>query len=124
MPGFFISNIEKSDFTCNNKEENYINDEIRYDSFICKRNTLNKFINDKCLRENSSYIVIAEGVLLNKLELFDYYKVSDVFSLIIKMYEEKGESFFDAFCGSFSGAVYCKDEQKWIIYHTTDLITN
>ena len=32
------------------------------------------------------------------------------------MYEEKGESFFDAFCGSFSGAVYCKDEQKWIIY--------
>ena len=23
MPGFFISNIEKSDFTCNNKEENY-----------------------------------------------------------------------------------------------------
>ena len=116
MPGFFISNIEKSDFTCNNKEENYINDEIRYDSFICKRNTLNKFINDKCLRENSSYIVIAEGVLLNKLDLFDYYKVSDVFSLIIKMYEEKGESFFDAFRGSFSGAVYCKDEQKWIIY--------
>lgn len=61
-------------------------------------------------------IVVAEGYLLNKTELFRKYTASTMTELISHMYRDCGEAFFTEFRGCFSGAIYVKEENKWIVY--------
>jgi len=61
-------------------------------------------------------LVIAEGYLLNKKELFNKYTALTMTGLINQMFQRSGESFFSEFRGCFSGAVYVKPEDKWIVY--------
>lgn len=115
MPGFLISNIGKSklDNCFNNK---CLFDEFEFDEFYCARNTLNRFLGDKCFIEDDEYIAIAEGVVFNKRELFNAYSCHDMGSLIRLMYEDLGEVFFDKFRGPFSGALYDKRLSVWVVY--------
>lgn len=115
MPGFLISNIGKSklDNCFNNK---CLFDELEFDEFYCARNTLNRFLGDKCFIEDDEYIAIAEGVVFNKRELFNAYSCHDMGSLIRRMYEDLGEVFFDKFRGPFSGTLYDKRRSVWVVY--------
>lgn len=116
MPGFYISNLKKTTELHSVKQNRCIMNEKEYNEFSVKRCTLDKFINDKCFVETDKYIIVAEGVLLNKLKLYKMYETDSVPNLIIKMFERGGETFFDKFRGSFSGALFVKNESKWIIY--------
>ena len=78
--------------------------------------TLNKFLQDKAFEETEQLIIVAEGYLLNKAELFEKYDASTTGALISKMLQRSGESFLSEFRGCFSGAVYVKSEDKWIVY--------
>lgn len=81
-----------------------------------QRQTLNKFIQDKAFEETDQLIIVAEGYLLNKTALFAKYGASSVAGLISQMLERNGESFLSEFRGCFSGAVYVKAENKWLVY--------
>lgn len=50
------------------------------------------------------------------MELFEKYATSTMLELISLMLKRCGEAFFSEFRGCFSGAVYVKAEDKWIVY--------
>lgn len=116
MPGFFISN-ESIDISLENSiPETCLLEEMRYGGQTIRRNTLDKFLQDKAFEQNQDIILIAEGVLLNKVELFDRYCAKTVFELVIKMRSSGEAPFFREFRGSFSGALYDKKTGKWTIW--------
>lgn len=115
MPGFLVTNtnisLELKDRFLN-KVDSF---ELRSGDILAIANFLKKFQKDKTFFENEKYIVIQDGVILNKQELFKQLSVGDISDLIIKLYE-KNEEFFNIFRGPFSGAFYDKEKNKWFIY--------
>lgn len=90
------------------------NESLKYTNFCLKNFTLKKFENDKLFFQTESYIVVLEGVILNKMNL---QKDSDDWGeVVIKMYEELGDSFFSKFRGSFSGYFYDKKADKSLVF--------
>jgi len=85
------------------------------DNFVINK-FLKKFDNDKLFYEDDFYILVLDGVLLNKIELFKDYESKDILELVKKLYLIKGKEFFNLFRGSFSGALYNKKTEKWVIY--------
>lgn len=100
MPGFLVSNVNKS-FKLNN----LYNEKCVYENLECAfkvcRNTLNKFLDDKILQENERYIIVTDGVLLNKKTLMEQYQCDSLFALIITMYQQHGIKFPDYFRGGY-----------------------
>ena len=80
------------------------------------RQTLNKFLQDKAFSETEDLVVVIEGYLLNKLELFKKYGVTSTAKLVQVLFKELGEQFFKSFRGCFSGAVFHKEKRKWIVF--------
>lgn len=116
MPGFFITNLS-GDFKLRNYDDSRCRrDQISLDSWTVKRNTLNKFINDKVFCETETHFVLLEGVIYNFCELRDSCGCPDYSSTVVSMLENEGALFFQKFKGSFSGAVYDKKEKKWIVF--------
>ena len=77
--------------------------------------TTNKFYDDKCFDLKDGYFSCMEGVVLNKVELYDKYQVNSISNLTCLMYQEK-EDFFNDFRGSFSG-MYCDlPNSKWSFF--------
>ena len=113
MPGFLISNVKTEASLIDKYPERCISGRI--DGNI-QRNTLNKFLHDKAFEETDELIVIVDGYLLNKTALFDKYNSSTIAELIAVMLKKNGEDFFSEFRGCFSGAVYVKREEKWIVF--------
>lgn len=122
MPGFFVSNDKINLDLKNIYQEKCFAESIESKYFTIKRNTLNKFMDDKAFKETENAIIVLDGYLLNKALLFQKYDAKTVVSLIWNMYEEVGECFFNEFRGSFAGALYDKARDKWLIYtnHTGD----
>ncbi len=116
MPGFFVSN-KKVDIELKNYfPERCVTDAIDSNLFTAKRNTLNKFMQDKTLFENDDAVIALDGCLLNKKDLFEKYGVSSVEQLVLHMYKQNGDEFFTDFRGGFTGAYYDKKEDKWLVY--------
>ncbi|MEC4175718.1 asparagine synthase-related protein [Adlercreutzia sp. R7] len=115
MPGFFISNFGKIELD-NFRNNECVTDEWQIDGVFCARNTLNKFLHDKVFAEGKECFIIMEGVLLNKAELLVDYDVETVEELVSSMYLQHGRIFFDGFRGSFSGALYDKAREEWVIF--------
>ena len=103
MPGFLISNLPKKMSLRNYATYCYLA-ELEYDSYWAKWNTLNKYMQDKLFCQNERYILILEGVILNKQELCNKYKGTWE-EAVIKMYEQSGVTCMKELRGSFSGAV-------------------
>ena len=114
MPGFRISNVKTVSALVDRYPEKCISGVLG--GGIAQRQTLNKFIQDKAFEETEQRIIIAEGYLLNKAELFKKYDSSTITELISHTLEICGEAFFSEFRGCFAGAVYVKAEDKWIVY--------
>lgn len=113
MPGF---NLIIGDIRFQTKTENiFIYDYIENDSFAVNRFSVDKFHDDKIFYDSENYFVLLEGIILNKKEY--YIKGEDNWSeSIIYLYKKFGDSFFKRFRGSFSGLLYDKQENKWIIF--------
>lgn len=116
MPGFFISNQRLEVKLKNRYPEHCVQEELVSSDWTVRRNTLNKFMQDKTLTETETEITVLDGYLLNKKELFDRYESTTVAELMTRMYREKGETFFSEFRGSFSGAFYDKVQDQWIVF--------
>ena len=116
MPGFFISNKTIDIPLINRYPEWCVSENLYFEKMTIKRSTLNKFMNDKVLAETEKLLIVVEGYILNKSYLLEKYQVSDVGTLVEKMYFKEGETFFNFFRGSFSGAVYDKNKNLWLVY--------
>lgn len=85
---------------------------IKYKDIIFESNLIDKFYKDKLFFEDEKYIVVLDGVILNKKEIQGTSEWKDCF---IHMYETKGDTFFSEFRGSFSGGIYEKETGKILI---------
>lgn len=87
---------------------------------VCSNHMLHKFERDKLFAENENFIILLDGVILNRIELItQYHRVMDDsqwLNTIIQLYRERGDEFFSVLRGSYSGALYDKSADKWIIF--------
>ncbi len=91
-----------------------LNDKIIGDNYVIHRSTLSKFIEDKVFYNSEGYIVVIEGIIVNKAELLG--NSTSWSQRVIELYQLHGDSFYKDFRGSFSGLIYDKKQEKWIIF--------
>ena len=116
MPGFII-HIGQEHFAFSPEKRKKLKiDSIAGNGYSVERRVVNKFMNDRLFFEDELYLVIVEGVVLNTHELMQQYASDSWKQCIIRMYQTKGEPFFNSFRGSFSGALFDKKKDKWLIY--------
>lgn len=114
MPGFLISDFtERANLV--NVGKYCVQKELGYGKYWAKWNTLDKYMQDKLFEETDKYILILEGVLLNKKELCEKYN-AELSIMVQKAFEQNGDSFMKEFRGSFSGAIYEKSRDRWIVF--------
>lgn len=114
MPGFNLA-IGKYDFpTKKNNSNHLICETIDVREYSLNRFTLRKFEEDKLFVQRNDYVLVLEGVILNKTSLSKTNKNWE--EVVWELYKQKGDTFFEEFRGSFSGALYDKAQNKWIIF--------
>lgn len=116
MPGFRISNVKTESALADKYPERCVSGTLEGGWGKAQVQTLNKFLQDKVFVETDQLIIISEGYVLNKVKLFEKYEVTAMSELVNIMLQECGDAFFSEFRGCFSGAVYRKAEDKWIVY--------
>lgn len=97
-------------------EQNHITNFVITEKFVIEHFTNKKFIDDKILAEDSSYIIGIEGVILNLKHLKAETKQANIFDVVKCLYESSGIDFVKRLKGSFSGFIYSKKDQKWQIF--------
>lgn len=116
MPGFCISNFERTCSLKNVYQEKCISESMYINGYNVARNTLKKFEEDKIFYQNDEYVIITEGVILNRKNLMDQCGERAFINTIIKMVAKYGVEFFKKFRGSFCGALYDKRKDIWYVY--------
>lgn len=123
MPGFlgYIGNNPSFTF-CSEERKQLVQSSIQGKNYQIERRTINKFLQDKVFADSPDFILITEGVILNRLELIKEYGATSFVDCLVSMYKKLGDTFFNRFRGSFSGLLYDKQLNKWLIYtdHTGD----
>ncbi|GHA30185.1 hypothetical protein GCM10007103_09370 [Salinimicrobium marinum] len=114
MPGFNLSTGVYR-FPEKEKLDHIFYESISRSEYAINRFTLKKFINDKIFYDDEHYIIILDGVVLNKNFLVQEGENWE--KAVIRLYKAHGETFFNNFRGSFTGAIYEKKEEKWIIFN-------
>lgn len=118
MPGFIVSNMKNVNIDlseCNLFNRKLYFDGIKNKDFLIRRASLDSFRDDKIMLDIGNKIIVTEGVITNSADLIKKYNV-DGFKELIDVLSDKNDHFFDEFKGSFSGAVYYKDINKWVFY--------
>lgn len=90
--------------------------DINYKNIVCSNYMIHKFERDKIFCETNDYIILLDGVVLNKDSLMKESKDPVWVDVLVKKYLQNGDCFFCELRGSFSGALYDKKEDKWIVY--------
>lgn len=116
MPGFIVTDYKTTFEISDMNEDKCIEESMENNDFTIKRNTLNKFLNDKVFEEREKSIIITEGVILNKVQLMEKYGFETFPQTIEYMYANYGETFFNEFRGSFSGGYFDKEKRVWLFY--------
>lgn len=116
MPGF-IAHIGngKLQFAPEKRTKLVVN-RMEGKGFLIERRVVNKFMNDRLFSETDKYIVVVEGVIVNNHNLMEKYQSATWLDCVVNMYEQEGDRFFNAFRGSFSGLLYDKAQDKWLVY--------
>lgn len=78
--------------------------------------SLRKFAQDKAFHDEEAFFCLLDGVVLNSAALKEQYGVDSMDALMHAMYEALGETFFDAFRGSFSGLYYDKRKREMLVF--------
>lgn len=117
MPGFIIS-IGREPLTfAPEKRKKLIVDALEGYGYRVERRVVDKFMDDRLFVDTPDYVIITEGVILNKKQLIAKYAIDGSFETCVRlMYSLLGDAFFKDFRGSFSGALYNKNKDKWLIY--------
>ena len=90
-------------------------EDIVYKNIVCSNYMINKFEQDKVFSETKEFILLLDGVVLNKKELTEN-EAHSWRDTILTLYKKEGEIFFRKLRGSFSGALYDKIQDRWIIF--------
>lgn len=116
MPGF-IAVVGNTDLKLNREERTkLIQSSLNGEGYRVERRTVAKFMLDKVFVDRPDFLIITEGVILNRLELQEQYKAQNFEECIVSMYMAHGETFFNFFRGSFSGVLFDKATDTWFIY--------
>ena len=117
MPGFILYIAKEIDAlkVSDASESNLLTGKIAGSNFKLLRKTIKKFENDKLFLESNDFVIILDGVILNKADLMKKSIVGWE-ETIIQLYKKNGEHFIADLNGSFSGALYDKSLSKWIIF--------
>lgn len=116
MPGFILNIGKKKLSFPKEVRRKLVVNRIESENFQLERRVVDKFMNDRVFAEAAGYIVVIEGIILNNHDLMAKYQSDSWLNCVVTMYEREGEAFFNAFRGSFSGALYDKKEDKWVVY--------
>lgn len=84
--------------------------------YIACNNMIDKFLLDKIFFKSDKYLILLDGVIINKKEIQKHYHDENWINCIIKLYEQEGETFFNKLRGSFSGIIKDKAIKKTIIF--------
>ena len=114
MSGFSL--ISSANYTNLLLSSEYVS-KMSFRNMTAYNHMIKKFVEDKVFYQDDHYMIVIDGVLLNKSQLC---KNKFWHETIIHMYESKGECFFNDFRGSFSGFLY--DKLKDIIVVFSDHI--
>jgi asparagine synthase (glutamine-hydrolysing) len=88
---------------------------VETDSYTVQQLTNSKFLKDKIFEQNEAYFIGIEGVLLNVNEL-KTNESTTVFDLLISLYENHGNDFVKQLRGDFSGFIYDKKADSWLVF--------
>lgn len=113
MPGFNLS-IGGAQFRSKEITKNRDFDAIIAEGYTINKFTLKKFEEDKLFVNRDAYVLVIEGVILNKVQLTQGQLSWE--ETVISLYRQYGDTFFDQFRGSFSGCLFDKKENKWLIF--------
>lgn len=116
MPGFFVSNRRLALEPYDPCPGRCVREALDLPGQTAARCTLDRFMRDKALARTREGFVVLEGYLLNRAQLMARYAAASVPELMSRMYRERGDAFFSAFQGEFSGALYDGAEDKWLIF--------
>ena len=84
--------------------------------YAIERRVVNKFMKDRVFKDSKEMFILIEGVILNRFQLISKYGSTDWADCIRTMYEKNGDVFFNEFRGSFSGVLFDKTKNEWLIY--------
>lgn len=116
MPGFFISSEPVSLQLNNYASERCLQQSLQVPGITAKRNTLDRFLQDKAFAASEKAVIISDGFVLNKAELFAEFNASAMDELLWKMYTKLGECFPNRLRGCFSGALWDREKDLWLIF--------
>jgi asparagine synthase (glutamine-hydrolysing) len=125
MSGFLVvlsKNKDLPPFQTEHRSLGYcVQNKIEYPGATVERFTNPKFLQDKIFQDDKNVLVVIEGAILNFKKLQNNNGQVDYFHTVKKMYQEQGDSFCNSFRGEFSGVLYDKIKNKWIIFtnHTS-----
>ncbi len=88
---------------------------VETDNYVVQQLTNSKFLNDKIFEQNDAYFIGIEGVLLNVDELKAGREIS-VLELLTALYGKYGSDFVKQLRGDFSGFIYDKKADSWLIF--------
>lgn len=89
---------------------------ICYNNITCTNYMIDKFQQDKLFVETDHYIVILDGIVLNRVELMQSQKKETWIETLLFLYKTLGDEFFLKLRGSFSGTIFEKQKNKWLIF--------
>lgn len=121
MPGFLISKGKKINHLKNYDDSRCIMGEIISCGWNIQWNVLDKFTEDNVFSENENYIIVFEGVILNKNELLHIHKYND-WKELLYYFIDHDKYFWKKLRGNFSGAIYDKKNKIWTVF--TDQLGN
>lgn len=116
MPGF-IAHIGKQPYNFGQEERAHlVVESTRGIGYQVERRVVNKFMNDRIFSDTADVLLVLDGVVLNNHELMAQYRASSWLDCVLTMYHQFGDVFFNGFRGSFSGLLYDKLKDKWIVF--------
>lgn len=81
----------------------------------CYAHFVDKFGEDKLFEENDSFLLLLDGIILNK-EYLSKQKIGGLFAYLTARYKEKGDAFFDELRGSFCGLLMDKKRDRYVLF--------
>ena len=97
------------------KKEKKISNENN-NSFSLNYSTPNKYKKDKIHFENDDYLLILDGIILNKQQLLIENQNTNWTEIVINLYKEFGRDFFKLLKGSYYGFIFNKKQNKWDVF--------
>lgn len=89
---------------------------IRFGDYEYVADYDNRFPDDKVCFQSDDYILLLDGLVLNRVQLLKENPKFVWAEYLIDLYRRDGEKFFAKLRGSFVGALYDVRRNKWIIF--------